>query len=101
MSFCVNEEQAASIHEAYIQGGELSAAVELRRLFPGLANNEATLNSARTIAGWQPRPWALVPRNGRYPNRDQRDGGERRRRNSLRRTRLRVQNRRDSYHPQT
>jgi hypothetical protein len=44
--FVVTEADAAAIRAAYDQGGELSAVVELRRLFPGLANNE----NARTCA---------------------------------------------------
>jgi hypothetical protein len=52
----VNEAEAAAISAAYEQGGELAAAVELRRLFPGLANNENTRICARTIAGWEPTP---------------------------------------------
>jgi hypothetical protein len=54
--FIVSEAEAAAIRTAYEQGGELAAAVELRRLFPGLANNENTRICARTIAGWQPLP---------------------------------------------
>ena len=41
MMFIVSEVEAAAIRTAYAEGGELSAAVELHRLFPGLANNEA------------------------------------------------------------
>jgi hypothetical protein len=52
----VNEAEAAAIRTAYEQGGDLAAAVELRRLFPGLANNENTRICARTIAGWKPIP---------------------------------------------
>jgi hypothetical protein len=52
----VSESEAAAIRTAFNEGGELSAAVELRRLFPGLANNENTRLCARTIAGWQPLP---------------------------------------------
>lgn len=54
--FVVSEAEAAAIRTAYDQGGELSAAVELRRLFPALANNENTRICARTIAGWHPLP---------------------------------------------
>jgi hypothetical protein len=36
--FCVSEAQAAIIRAAFEQRGELSAVVELRRLFPGLGN---------------------------------------------------------------
>jgi hypothetical protein len=52
---CLKRE-AAAIRAAYEQGGELAAAVELRRLFPGLANNENTRICARTIVGWKPIP---------------------------------------------
>jgi hypothetical protein len=52
--FIVSEAEAAAIRTAYEQGGELAAAVELGRLFPGLANNENTRICARTIAGWKP-----------------------------------------------
>jgi hypothetical protein len=62
--FIVSESDAAAIRAAFDQGGELSAAVELRRLFPGLANNENTRLFARTIAGWQPLP-ALPPKKPR------------------------------------
>ena len=36
--FAVTEAEAALIREAYFSGGELSAAVELRRRFPGIAD---------------------------------------------------------------
>jgi hypothetical protein len=50
--FVVTEADAAAIRAAYEEGGELSAVVELRRLFPGLANNENARTCARSIAGW-------------------------------------------------
>jgi hypothetical protein len=34
--------------------GELSAAVELRRLFPGVTDMVEARECARTIAGWEP-----------------------------------------------
>ena len=34
--FVVSEAEAAAIRAAFDRGGELSAAVELRRLFPGI-----------------------------------------------------------------
>jgi hypothetical protein len=52
--FTVSEADAAAIRTAFEQGGELSAVVELRRLFPGLANNENARLCARSIAGWTP-----------------------------------------------
>jgi hypothetical protein len=54
--FVVSEEAAAAIRAAFDQGGELSAAVELRRLFPGIADNETARRCARSIADWQPLP---------------------------------------------
>ncbi len=52
--FVVNEAEAAAIRAAYERGGELSAAAELVRLFPGLDNAMKARVSARTIAGWRP-----------------------------------------------
>ena len=37
--FVVTEAEAAAIRTAFEQQGELSAAVELRRLFPGITDN--------------------------------------------------------------
>jgi hypothetical protein len=54
--FVVTEAEAAAIRTAYEQGGELSAAIELRRLFPGITDNAKARQCARTIAGWTPRP---------------------------------------------
>jgi hypothetical protein len=38
--------------------GELSAAIELPRRFPGITDNAEALECARTIAGWKPLPSA-------------------------------------------
>jgi hypothetical protein len=54
--FLVTEADAAAIRSAFDQGGELAAAVELRRLFPGIADNAEARNCARTIASWRPIP---------------------------------------------
>jgi hypothetical protein len=56
--FIVSEEAATAIRTAYEQDGELSAAVELRRLFPGITENAAARECARTIASWKPLPAA-------------------------------------------
>ena len=56
--FVVSEEAAAAIRTAYEQQGELSAAIEVRRLFPGITDNAEARACARTIAGWTPRPAA-------------------------------------------
>jgi hypothetical protein len=52
--FVVSEADATAIRAAFDQGGELSAAVELRRLFPGIADNAHATRCVRTIAGWKP-----------------------------------------------
>ena len=39
-TFVVSEEDAAAIRAAFDQGGEFAAAVELRRLFPGITDTE-------------------------------------------------------------
>ena len=69
--FVVSEAEAAAIRTAFDQGGELSAAVELRRLFPGVTDMAEARECARTIAGWKPLPVPLrpVPR-GRPRRRD-------------------------------
>jgi hypothetical protein len=48
----VSEAEAAAIRTAFERGGELSAAVELRRLFPGITSTTQARECARTIAGW-------------------------------------------------
>jgi hypothetical protein len=37
-------------------GCRLAAAVELRRLFPGVTDNAEARECARTIAAWKPLP---------------------------------------------
>ena len=54
--FVVSEEAAAAIRAIFEQEGELSAAIELRRRFPGVTDNTRARACARTIAGWQPLP---------------------------------------------
>jgi hypothetical protein len=53
-TFMVTEEAATAIRTAFDQGGELAAAVELRRLFPDISDNAKARECARTITGWQP-----------------------------------------------
>ena len=57
--FVVTEADAAAIRAVYQQRGELSAAIELRRRFPGVTDNAEAREWARTIAGWKPLPAAL------------------------------------------
>jgi hypothetical protein len=52
--FTVTEAEAAAIRTAFDQGGEFAAAVELRRLFPGVTDNAEARECARTIATWKP-----------------------------------------------
>jgi hypothetical protein len=57
--FVVSEAEAAAIRAAFDQGGEFSAAIELRRLFPGITDNAKARECAMIIAGWGPRPEPL------------------------------------------
>ena len=50
--FVVTEAEATAIRAAFEQRGELSAAAELRRLFPGVTDTAQARACARTIAGW-------------------------------------------------
>ena len=54
--FTVSEAEAAAIRAVYEQRGELSAAVELRRRFPGILDNVLARECARIIVGWKPLP---------------------------------------------
>ena len=54
--YVVTEADAAAIREAYETGGELSAAVELRRRFPGITDNATAREQARRIATWPSLP---------------------------------------------
>jgi hypothetical protein len=61
--FAISEAEAAAIRAVYEQRGEFSAAIELRRLFPGITDNAQARECARTIAGWQPlRPVKRMPK---------------------------------------
>jgi hypothetical protein len=53
--FCVTEAEAAAIRTAF-EGGEFSAAVELRRIFPGITDNAKARYWGRVFAGWKPLP---------------------------------------------
>jgi hypothetical protein len=52
--FVASEAEAAAIRAAYELSGELSAAVELRRRFPGIASTAQAREYARIIASWKP-----------------------------------------------
>ena len=59
--YVVTEADAAAIREAYETGGELSAAVELRRRFPGIIENATAREQARRIAAWDAAPDRPLP----------------------------------------
>jgi hypothetical protein len=65
----VTEAEAAAIRTVFEQRGELSAAVELRRLFPGVTDTAQARACARTIARWKPLPVPLRPVPRRRPRR--------------------------------
>jgi hypothetical protein len=54
--FVITEADAAAIRAVFDQEGELSAAIELRRRFPGVTDNAKARACARSIAGWTPLP---------------------------------------------
>jgi hypothetical protein len=54
--FSVDEATAAAIRQVFEESGEFAAAVELRRHFPGIADNENARLCVRAIAGWKPLP---------------------------------------------
>jgi hypothetical protein len=66
----VTEEDEAVIRAVYRQRGEFAAAIELRRLFPGITDNAQAREWARTIVGWKPLPEPaahfLAGREGRH-----------------------------------
>jgi hypothetical protein len=62
--FVVSEAEATAIRAAFDRGAELSAAVEIRRLFPGITDNVQARECARTIAGWNPLPVPLKVSGG-------------------------------------
>jgi hypothetical protein len=59
-TFTATEADAAAIRAVFNQEGGLSAAIELRRRFPGITDNAKAREFARSIAGWT--PLAVRPR---------------------------------------
>ena len=59
--FAVSEAQAAAIRSAFDEGGEFSAAIELRRIFPAVTGNATAREYARVIAGRDPAPLPSPP----------------------------------------
>ncbi len=54
--FAITEADAVAIRAIFNEEGELSAAIELRRRFPGVIDNAKARACARAIAGWTPLP---------------------------------------------
>ena len=59
--FVVTEADAAAIRVVFEQHGEFAAAVELRRLFPGVLDNAEARECARATASGSPWPFRDVP----------------------------------------
>ena len=59
--FVITEAEAAAIRAAFDRGGEFSAAMELRRLFPGITDTAQARECARTVAAWKPMGLPLRP----------------------------------------
>jgi hypothetical protein len=64
--FVVTEADAAAIRAVFERGGEFAAAVELRRLFPGITDTAQARACARTIASRN--PLSLPVRPARLPH---------------------------------
>ena len=50
--FSLSEDDIAAIRAAFDGGGELAAAVELRRLYPGIADLGHARRCVQSIVGW-------------------------------------------------
>jgi hypothetical protein len=68
--FVVTEADAAAIREVFNQEGELSAAIELRRRFPGITDNAKARECVRSIAKWTPLPIQPRPVTRLRPRKD-------------------------------
>jgi hypothetical protein len=68
--FVVTEADAAAIRAVFDQEGELSAAIELRRRFPGITDNAKARACARNIAGWKPLPVPMAPVARLHPRKE-------------------------------
>jgi hypothetical protein len=65
--FVVTEADAAAIRAVFEQRGEFAAALELRRLFPGITDNAQARECVRTIASWKPLTLRPVKRMLKVP----------------------------------
>ena len=60
--FSLSEAETASIRAAFDEGGEFAAAVELRRLCPGITDLVQARRCARTVVSWRPVPVTPQPK---------------------------------------
>ena len=51
--FSISDKDIAAIQSAFDRGGESSATIELRRIFPGIPDNAEARRIAFIIAGWR------------------------------------------------
>jgi hypothetical protein len=51
--FSISDKDIAAIQAAFERGGELSATIEVRRIFPGIPDNAEARRVALIIAGWK------------------------------------------------
>jgi hypothetical protein len=65
--FVVTEAEATAIRTVFEQEGELSAAIEVRRLFPGITDNAKARAHAQAIAGWEPPRTPMSPVTRLHP----------------------------------
>ena len=63
--FSISDKDIAAIQAAFERGGELSATIEVRRIFPGIPDNAEARRVALTVAGWEPVPKNSHPRPGK------------------------------------
>jgi hypothetical protein len=59
--FAVSDDDVAAIRAAFDAGGELAAAVEIRRRFRGITDDDVARDWARRMMAWSPVP---VPPDG-------------------------------------
>jgi hypothetical protein len=62
--FLVTKADADAIRTAFEADGEFAAAVELRRRFRGIADNEMAREHVRAIMGRKPLPRSRCPNGG-------------------------------------
>jgi hypothetical protein len=67
--FVIDEASAEAIRHVLNESGELAAAVELRRRFPGVSDLAQARSCVRAIAGWHPQDGPEPPETPRTPPR--------------------------------